>query len=303
MASTTNKPHEETQYLDLVQRVINQGQHRPDRTGTGTRSLFAPPQLRFTLKDSTLPLLTTKRVFTKAIIHELLWFINASTSSLDLSTKGINIWNGNGSSEYLKSIGLGERAEGDLGPIYGFQWRHFGACYRTAQDDYTGQGVDQLKDCIEKIKHHPTDRRIILSAWNPADLPKMALPPCHMFCQFYVTLPDDQNPKPRLSCILYQRSADIGLGLPFNIASYALLVHMIAQVTGTEPFELIIQLGDAHLYNDHLEPIQTQLHRTPRPFPKIKLREAVKDIDGFVYEDFEVLAYDPHPKIEMNMSV
>ncbi|EGG11703.1 uncharacterized protein MELLADRAFT_51590 [Melampsora larici-populina 98AG31] len=301
--ASTNKPHEEHQYLDLVRRVIDQGQHRPDRTGTGTRSLFAPPQLRFTLTDSTLPLLTTKKVFTKAIIHELLWFIKGSTSSLDLSSKGVNIWNGNGSKKYLESIGLDQRSEGDLGPIYGFQWRHFGARYKTFQDDYTDQGIDQLKECIEKIKSNPTDRRIILTAWNPSDLSKMALPPCHMFCQFYVTLADDQNPKPRLSCILYQRSADIGLGLPFNIASYALLVHMISQVTSTEPYELIIQLGDAHLYNDHLGPIQTQLDRQPRPFPKIKLREQVHDIDGFVYEDFQISEYDPHPKIEMAMSV
>ncbi|KAG0140787.1 hypothetical protein CROQUDRAFT_664690 [Cronartium quercuum f. sp. fusiforme G11] len=302
MASATSS-HEENQYLDLVRRVIDLGQHRPDRTGTGTRSLFAPPQLRFTLTDSTLPLITTKRVFTKAIIHELLWFIRGSTCSLDLSSKGVNIWNGNGSKAYLTSVGLGHRDEGDLGPVYGFQWRHFGAQYLTCHDDYTGQGVDQLKECIQKIIHKPTDRRIILSAWNPSDLTKMALPPCHMFCQFYVTLPDEKHLKPRLSCILYQRSADIGLGLPFNIASYALLVHMIAQVTGTEAYELVIQLGDAHVYNDHLEPIKTQLEREPKPFPKVKLRKGVIDIDGFVYEDFEIVDYNPHPKIEMAMSV
>lgn len=161
---------------------------RFDLLETFSRSLFAPPQLRFTLSDFTLPLLTTKRVFTKAIIHELLWFIRGSTSSLELSEKGVNIWNGNGSKAYLNSVGLGDREEGDLGPVYGFQWRHFGAEYQTCRDDYAGKGVDQLKDCIEKIKHKPTDRRIILSAWNPSDLPKMALPPCHMFCQFYVTL-------------------------------------------------------------------------------------------------------------------
>ncbi|KAH9823866.1 thymidylate synthase/dCMP hydroxymethylase domain-containing protein [Melampsora americana] len=300
---STKPTHEENQYLELVRCVIQSGQLRPDRTGTGTRSLFAPPQLRFNLENSTLPLLTTKKVFTKAIIHELLWFIKGSTSSKELSSKGVNIWNGNGSKSYLESIGLNQREEGDLGPIYGFQWRHFGAHYLTCKDDYTKQGIDQLKDCIEKIKFNPTDRRMILTAWNPMDLSKMALPPCHMFCQFYVTLPDDQHPKPRLSCILYQRSADLGLGLPFNIASYALLVHMISQVTETEPYELIIQLGDAHVYNDHLEPLQIQLDREPREFPKIKLRKEVKEIDDFVYEDFEILNYDPHPKIEMTMSV
>ncbi|MBW0483580.1 hypothetical protein O181_023295 [Austropuccinia psidii MF-1] len=304
MAEPAPGEHEEYQYLRLVRHVIDNGQFRPDRTGTGTRSCFAPPQLRFSLSDSALPLLTTKRVHTKAIIHELLWFIRGSTSTKDLSSVGVKIWDGNGSREFLDSIGLNRYATGELGPIYGFQWRHFGATYRGPDHDYQGEGIDQLASIIHHIKNRPTDRRMILSAWNPADLFKMALPPCHMFCQFYVTLPDDQHPLPRLSAILYQRSADLGLGLPFNITSYALLIHMIAQVTDTQPYELVIQLGDAHVYLNHLQPLsEVQLKRTPTPFPKLKLNPEVKDIDGFVFEDFKILDYNPHPKVEMAMSV
>ncbi|KAF9519203.1 hypothetical protein BS47DRAFT_1482185 [Hydnum rufescens UP504] len=295
--------HEEEQYLSLIRRVLEEGATRPDRTGTGTISIFAPPSFRFSLTNNTLPLLTTKRVFLRAVLEELLWFIRADTDSTHLSQQGVKIWDANGSREFLDKRGLSHRRVGDLGPVYGFQWRHFGAKYITADTDYTGQGVDQLKEVIRKIKNEPTDRRIIMSAWNPADLTEMALPPCHMFCQFYVHLPDETHSKPGLSCIMYQRSADLGLGIPFNIASYALLTHMIAKVTDTEPRELIIQLGDAHVYRDHVEALGVQLAREPRPFPTLTWAREVNDIDDFKTEDFVIQGYNPHGKLDMKMSV
>ncbi|KAF8913778.1 thymidylate synthase/dCMP hydroxymethylase domain-containing protein [Gymnopilus junonius] len=302
-----HKPeHDEYQYLSLIRRVLDTGDTRPDRTGTGTIAIFAPPSLRFSLVDSTLPLLTTKRTFMRGISEELLWFIHGSTDSQILTKKGVKIWDGNGSKEFLESRGLGHRREGDLGPVYGFQWRHFGAEYVNCETDYTGQGVDQLRECIRKIKENPTDRRIILSAWNPKDIPLMALPPCHMLCQFYVQLPPASDPtqKPKLSCLMYQRSADLGLGIPFNIASYALLTHMIARVTGTEAKELIIQLGDAHVYRDHVDALEEQLKREPKPFPKLRwARDDIEDIEDFIYSDFVVEGYTSHPAIAMKMSV
>ncbi|CCE64967.1 hypothetical protein TPHA_0J01450 [Tetrapisispora phaffii CBS 4417] len=295
---------EESQYLDLCQRIIDEGEFRPDRTGTGTLSLFAPPQLRFSLKYETFPLLTTKKVFTKGIILELLWFIKGCTDGKVLSNQGVKIWEGNGSREYLDSLGLTDRREGDLGPVYGFQWRHFGAEYKTCDDDYTNQGVDQLKDVIHKIKTNPYDRRIIMSAWNPPDFPKMALPPCHVFSQFYVSFPKEgETGKPRLSCVLYQRSCDMGLGVPFNIASYALLTIMIAHVCDMEPGEFIHTLGDAHVYKDHIDALKEQISREPRTFPKLKITRKVTDIDDFKYEDFEIVDYNPHARIQMKMSV
>lgn len=291
------------------------------RTGTGTLSIFAPPQLRFSLSrpsiDPTepptpiLPLLTTKRVFLRAVVAELLWFIAGSTSSIPLSEAGIKIWDGNGSREYLDSVGLAHREVGDLGPVYGFQWRHFGAEYVDAKTDYTGQGVDQLAEVIDKLKNRPHDRRIILSAWNPADLKKMALPPCHMFAQFYVSFPRTSNGhigpemlKGVLSCQLYQRSCDMGLGVPFNIASYALLTHMLAHVCNLIPGTLIHTMGDAHVYLDHVDALQIQLERDPRDFPGIRIRrEGGGSIDGWNAEDFDITGYKPHQGIAMKMSV
>ncbi|GBC00474.1 hypothetical protein RclHR1_03870014 [Rhizophagus clarus] len=289
--------HEEYQYLDLIRRIIEYGEDRKDRTGTGTLSIFAAPQLRFSLRDNILPLLTTKRVFTRAIIEELLWFIKGDTNSKHLTEKGVHIWDGNGSREYLDEIGLSHRKEGDLGPVYGFQWRHFGAEYIDCDTDYTGRGVDQLQEVINKIKNNPNDRRIILSAWNPADLKKMALPPCHMFCQFYVS-----NAK-RLSCLLYQRSCDVGLGVPFNIASYAMLTHMIAHVTGCSPGEFIHTMGDTHIYNDHIDALKTQIKREPKAFPRLEFRREINNINDFKYDDFIITGYEPHPQIKMKMSV
>ncbi|KAJ4471399.1 thymidylate synthase/dCMP hydroxymethylase domain-containing protein [Lentinula edodes] len=269
------------QYLSLIRHVLDTGDVRPDRTGTGTIALFAPQNLRFSLSDSNLPLLTTKRTFLRGIIEELLWFVHSCTDSTILSQKGVKIWDGNGSKAFLEGRGLGHRREGI--------WvLHFGAEYKDCDGDYTGQGVDQLRECIQKIKENPTDRRIIMSAWNPKDIPLMALPPCHLLCQFYVHLPPpNSSQKPKLSCLMYQRSADLGLGIPFNIASYALLTHMIARVTGTDAHELIIQLGDAHVYRDHVDALKIQLTREPRTFPKLKwAREEINDIEDFVYDDF-----------------
>ncbi|KAI0291627.1 thymidylate synthase [Multifurca ochricompacta] len=304
-SSVPVEPHDELQYLNLIRNVLDIGESRPDRTGTGTISLFAPPSLRFSLANSTLPLLTTKRTFLRGIIEELLWFVKGQTDSTLLSKKGVKIWDGNGSKEFLEKRGLGHRRAGDLGPVYGFQWRHFGADYVDADADYSGKGVDQLLEAIRKIKEDPTDRRIIMSAWNPADIPLMALPPCHVMCQFYVHLAPKNNPSAprRLSCLMYQRSADLGLGIPFNIASYALLTHMIARVTDTEPYELIIQLGDAHVYQDHVDALNIQLTRQPRAFPTLRWARDITDIEEFTYEDFIVEGYDPHPAIAMKMSV
>ncbi|KAL1324193.1 hypothetical protein HN51_034365 [Arachis hypogaea] len=286
--------HEEYKYLRLVQEIISEGTTKDDRTGTGTLSKFGC-QMRFNLRRS-FPLLTTKRVFWRGVVEELLWFISGSTSAKVLQDKGIHIWDGNASREYLDSISLTDREEGDLGPVYGFQWRHFGARYTDMHADYSGQGFDQLLDVINKIKHNPDDRRIILSAWNPADLKLMALPPCHMFAQFYVA-------NGELSCQMYQRSADMGLGVPFNIASYALLTCMIAHVCDLVPGDFIHVIGDAHVYRNHVRPLQEQLQNHPKPFPILKINPKKKDIDSFVAADFNLIGYDPHQKIEMKMAV
>ncbi len=326
------RDHEEYQYLDLIHDILTRGEHRPDRTGTGTLSLFAPPQLRFSLSkpDQTttaseripvLPLLTTKRVFLRAVTTELLWFVSGCTTSKPLSEAGIHIWDGNGSRAFLDNLGFTEREEGDLGPVYGFQWRHFGAEYQNCHTDYRGKGVDQIKEVVRKLKNNPYDRRIILSAWNVADLSKMALPPCHMFAQFYVSFPDAargeeamrqaqrgemQKAKGHLSCVLYQRSCDMGLGVPFNIASYALLTHMLAYACDLVPGELIHTMGDAHVYLDHLDALKEQLQRQPREFPTLNIKRDDRgsgEMDGWKLEELEVVEYKPHGGIKMKMSV
>lgn len=270
------------------------GTTRGDRTGVGTVSIFGA-QMRFSLRNQ-FPLLTTKRVFWRAVAEELLWFIKGSTDARVLQDKGIKIWDGNSTREFLDASGFKDRQVGDLGPVYGFQWRHFGAEYGTCEDDYNGKGVDQLKEIIERIRTNPNDRRIIMSAWNPVQIPQMALPPCHCLAQFYVA--DGE-----LSCQLYQRSADMGLGVPFNIASYALLTYMIAHVTNLKPGDFIHTLGDTHVYLNHVEPLKAQLERTPRPFPQLNFKRQVANIDDFTFEDLEIVGYDPYPSIKMEMAV
>jgi len=288
---------EEIQYLDLCRDILDNGVWRGDRTGTGTLSKFAT-QMRFSLRDNTNPLLTTKRTFWRGVAEELLWFISGSTNANKLAEKDIHIWDGNGSREFLDQRGLHHREVGDLGPVYGFQWRHFGAKYSDMHADYTGKGVDQLLDCIDKIKNNPDDRRIIMSAWNPTDLNIMALPPCHMFCQFYV-----DTSKNELSCQMYQRSADMGLGVPFNIASYALLTHLIAHVTGRKPGDFIHTIGDAHVYLNHITALEEQLTRKPREFPKLFIKTPTCDIDDITYDDLILSGYNPHRSISMKMAV
>ncbi|KAK8048138.1 Thymidylate synthase [Apiospora phragmitis] len=330
MGSTNPRTHEEYQYLDLVREILDHGERRPDRHILHLRPAPAevrPPRPRARRRpplqapQPILPLLTTKRVFTRAVIAELLWFISGSTSSKPLSEAGIKIWDGNGSREFLDGLGLTHRAEGDLGPVYGFQWRHFGADYVDCDADYTGQGVDQLAEIVHKLRTNPYDRRLILSAWNPKAMKEMVLPPCHMFAQFYVSYPrsshgaptssetaqkeEENQPKGHLHCQLYQRSCDMGLGVPFNIASYALLTHMLAHVCDLVPGSLTHVMGDAHVYVDHVDALRTQLEREPRDFPRLQIanREKGGSIDGWKVEDFVIQGYDPHKSIAMKMSV
>jgi len=237
-------------------------------------------------------------VFWRGVLEELLWFLRGDTNGNHLSEKGIKIWDGNGSREFLDKRGLSHREVGDLGPVYGFQWRHFGAEYKDMHADYSGKGVDQVAELIETLKKNPTDRRMILTAWNPAALHEMALPPCHMFAQFYV------NSQKELSCLLYQRSCDMGLGVPFNIASYAALTYMIAQCTGLKPGEFVHSMGNTHVYSNHVQPLmEQQVDRLPRPFPLLKLNPEKTDIDSFVFDDFTLIGYNPHPKVAMEMAV
>ena len=261
-------------YLDLLRHVLGSGARKQDRTGTGTLSVFGY-QMRFDLGES-FPLLTTKKVHAKSIIHELLWFLQGSTNVAYLRANGVTIWD-----EWAD-------ARGELGPVYGYQWRSW-----PAPD---GRHIDQMSQVLEQIRSNPDSRRLIVSAWNVADIPKMALAPCHAFFQFYVR-------DGRLSCQMYQRSADIFLGVPFNIASYALLTRMVAQVTGLAPGEFVHTLGDAHLYLNHVEQAKLQLSREPRALPSLRINPEVKDLFAFRYEDFAIEGYDPHPGIAAPIAV
>lgn len=262
------------QYLDLLKRVLREGTQKEDRTGTGTVSVFGH-QMRFNLEEG-FPCLTTKKLHLKSIIHELLWFLQGDTNVKYLQDNGVRIWN-----EWADE-------NGDLGHIYGYQWRSW--------PDYNGGHIDQISEVIETIKKNPDSRRMLVSAWNVGDLNKMNLPPCHIIFQFYVA-------NGRLSLQLYQRSADIFLGVPFNIASYALLLQMVAQVTGLKAGDFVHTLGDAHIYSNHLEQVELQLSREPRPLPQMKINPAIKDITGFRFEDFSLEGYDPHPHIAGKVSV
>ncbi|KAM5307215.1 LOW QUALITY PROTEIN: thymidylate synthase-like [Glossophaga mutica] len=287
------RPHGELQYLGQIERILLSGFRKDDRTGTGTLSVFGM-QARYSLRDE-FPLLTTKRVFWKDILEELSWFIKGSANAKELSARGVKIWHANGSRAFLDSLGFSSRKEGDLGPVYSFQWRHFGAEYKDTDSDYSGQGVDQLQKVIDTIKTNPDDRRIILCAWNPKDLPFMALPQCHTLCQFYVV-------NGELSCQLCQRSADMGLGVPFNIASYSLLTYMIAHITGLKPGDFVHTLGDAHIYLNHIEVLKMQ-PQEPRPFPKLRILRKVETINDFRAENFQIEGYNPHPTIKMEMAI
>lgn len=291
----TSQGYGEYTYLFLLRHIINNGTPCLDRTGVGTRSIFGT-SMRFDLRREGFPLLTTKKMFWKAIVEELLWFIGGRTDAQSLAAKGVHIWDANASRAALDARNLQQYPEGQLGPIYGFQWRHFGAEYRGAHEDYTGEGVDQLAECIRLIRTEPTSRRILLSAWNPADLARMALPPCHVMCQFHVT-------NGALSCQLYQRSADMGLGVPFNIASYALLTHMLAHVCGLEVGEFIHVMGDCHVYENHVAPLTEQLKRDPMGFPTLRLASEIKEIDDFRAEHIELLGYQHHNVIKLEMAL
>lgn len=252
--------------------------------------------MRFDLSES-FPLLTTKRVFWKGVVEEILWFLKGETNANLLAEKGVHIWDGNGSREFLDQYGFEDREQGDLGPVYGFQWRHSGAEYKDFKTDYSGKGVDQISEVIDLIKTDPNSRRMIVSAWNVKDIPLMALPPCHVLFQFYVE-------NERLSCLLYQRSCDVGLGVPFNIASYSLLTCLIAKMTGLKPGEFIHMLGDTHIYNNHIEPLKKQISRTPRPFPLLEIDYVEgKPIEEYVFEDFRLIGYHPHKTVKMEMAV
>ncbi len=265
------------QYLDLLDTILLHGTDKSDRTGTGTRSIFGY-QMRFNLEDG-FPLLTTKKLHLKSIIHELLWFLKGDTNIAYLQENGVRIWN-----EWADE-------NGDLGHIYGYQWRHW--------PDGAGGSIDQIAEAIETIKNNPDSRRIIVSAWNVADIPEMALPPCHAFFQFYVA----DVAEGKLSCQLYQRSGDCFLGVPFNIASYSLLLMMVAQVTGLKAGDFIHTLGDAHIYSNHFAQVQEQLGREPRKLPKMIINPEVKDIFSFKYSDFTLEDYNPHPHIKGTVAV
>ena len=291
------------QYLDLLHHILDKGSKKEDRTGTGTISTFGY-QMRFDLADG-FPLVTTKKVHLKSIIHELLWFIKGETNIKYLVDNNVRIWNewpyrnfqktANYNRETLeefvekiKTDDAFAKKHGNLGPVYGRQWRHF--------EGPEGKYVDQLSEVIKDIKNNPYSRRLIINSWNPPLVPEMALPPCHMMFHFYV----NNN---KLSCLLYQRSADSFLGVPFNIASYALLTLMVAQVTNLEPGEFIHTLGDAHIYNNHLEQIKLQLRRSPKALPTMTLNKDIKNIENFKYEDFKLSNYQPHPPIKGKVSV
>jgi thymidylate synthase len=262
------------QYLDLLQHILDHGTPKQDRTGTGTRSVFGW-QMRFRLEDG-FPLVTTKRLHLRSIVHELLWFLRGETNVRSLRENGVTIWD-----EWADE-------DGELGPIYGRQWR----AWRTAD----GGTIDQLARVVEELRRDPHSRRLVVSAWNPGELESMALPPCHVLFQFYAA-------EGRLSCQMYQRSADVFLGVPFNIASYALLTHMTAQAVGLRAGDFVHTLGDAHLYSNHLEQARLQLQRRPRPLPRLVLNPAVRDLFAFRFEDVELADYDPHPHIKAEVSV
>ncbi len=292
----SNGNPEEQQYLDLVGQVLKSGIASDDRTGTGTLSIFGH-QMRFSLRGNRFPLLTTKAVFWRGVVEELLWMLRGCTDSKVLSAKKVKIWDDNGSRAFLDKNGFKERAEGDLGPVYGFQWRHFGAKYKRPNDNYHGQGVDQIQKIIQTIKTNPTSRQMVLNAWNPVDVPAMALPPCHVMAVFRVLGGE-------LHCMLTQRSCDLGLGVPFNIASYALLTRLIAHVCNLPVGDFVYSMGDCHIYKTHIEALTLQMTRMPTAFPTLSISCTPKaDPCMYQFSDLGLQNYVPQESIAMKMAV
>jgi thymidylate synthase len=286
--------HEEYQYLNLIHNIIDNGTWEEGRNGK-TKSIFGN-MMRFSLKDGKIPILTTKKTAWKTCLKELLWFIRGKTNNNLLRGQGVHIWDGNSTPEFLKSRNLSHYSEGELGPIYGHQWRHFNAKWE-GDEDYTGDGVDQLQQIIDALKDpkQRTSRRLIMSAWNPCQLDEMALPPCHILCQFNV---HDGN---KLSCSMYQRSGDFPLGIPFNIASYSFLTHLIAKHCGLEAYEFVHFVGNCHIYEDHVEPMKEQITREPYPFPTVSIKQVRENISDYQLDDFEIHNYQSHDAIKMKM--
>ena len=293
--------HQENQYLQLLEKILEKGKYREERTGTGTFSIFGE-QLSFDISES-IPVLTTKFVPWKSCIRELLWFLSGKTDATILQNQGVKIWDGNTSREFLDKRGLYDFPEGDVGATYGHCWRHFGATYTTCKDDYTGKGFDQIQYIINELKNNPTSRRIFMSSWNPVALDKMALPPCHVSAQFYVEV--DENGRKLLSCQMYQRSVDTFLGCPWNIMSYAVLTYILAKITDMHPYKLIMCLGDVHIYSNHVEQVREQLKRKPYPFPTLVLSDEIKNrnIGDLSIDDFQLIDYYHHPAIKAIMAI
>lgn len=297
--------HQEHQYLDLIQDVFDNGIEENDRTGVGTLSVFGRMSRWSLHKNLEFPLLTTKRVFWRAVAAELLWFMRGETDNKLLQDQNVHIWDGNSSREFLDSRNLHNYEQGDIGPGYGFQWRHFGADYEGCNANYHGKGIDQLKNVIDALKAHvasggqaSSNRRMIMTAWNPVCLDQMALPPCHILAQFYIGQGN------RLSCSLYQRSCDMGLGVPFNIASYALLTCMLAHHCGLERGEFIHFMGNVHVYKNHIDALKEQIKRDPRPWPRLEIRgEPKQNIEDYTLDDFILTNYNPHKSVAMQMAV
>jgi len=286
--------HDEYQYLHLVNDIVAHGEMVSGRNGNAKTIVGA--SMHFDLANGTLPLLTTKKVAWKTCLRELLWFIRGQTDNNILRDQNVSIWNGNASREFLDSRGLVDNREGDLGPVYGHQWRHFNAAYTTCDADYSGMGVDQLGAVVESLEDpsRRSSRRLVVSAWNPCQIDSMALPPCHVIMQFNVL-------GNKLHCSLYQRSADVGLGVPFNIASYSMLTHLLAHHVGLEAGEFIHHLGNCHIYDDHLELLEEQTEREPYPFPTLRFRDRRDALDLYEVDDFVVEGYESHESIKMDM--
>ena len=290
-----NKTHDENQYLNLIDDILIYGTDETGRNGVA-RTVFGSA-MHFSLKNEILPLLTTKKVAYKTCLKELLWFIKGSTDNKQLKSQNVKIWNDNASREFLDSRGLYENEEDDLGPVYGHQWRHFNAEYSNCKADYSDKGVDQLKYIIDNLKDpvNRNSRRLVMSAWNPVQLDEMALPPCHILVQFNVVDND------KLSCSLYQRSGDVGLGVPFNIASYSILTHLIAKHCDLKATDFNYFLGNAHIYDDHIESLRQQTEREPYQFPRINIKNIYDDIEKYSVDDFEINDYNHYEVIKMKM--